>query len=169
MLSFPFSNRSQIHFFLFLESRNLYCFPNSRSVTLKEGDTVNMKTFDQSEHDTRIWYHGTAASKTCLQAPSSLLHPQAAAGLASLGDIFPTSARFLSFSPLRRLVPGYFSWWCIDVGRSCFLSVVLFLLILISMSGTSEDLTYLMRRLANIKMSSQVMHKKMLCLFAWDN
>ena len=63
--------------------------------------------------------------------------------------------------------PNYFYRWCIDVvwekidvGHSCFLSVALFLLILISMSGTSEDLTYLMRLLANIKMSLQVMHKK---------
>ena len=27
------------------------------------------KKFDQSEHDTRIWYHGTAASKACIQPP----------------------------------------------------------------------------------------------------
>ena len=26
-------------------------------------ESVKKKTFDQSEHDTRIWYHGTAASK----------------------------------------------------------------------------------------------------------
>ena len=32
-----------------------------------------MKTFDQSEYDTRIWYHGTVAPKACLQAP--LLFP----------------------------------------------------------------------------------------------
>ena len=80
-----FSNRSQIYIyiyiyiyiFLFLEprderkvwQRNLYCFPNSRTVTLTERDIVNMNTFGQSEHDTRIWYHGTAASKACLQPP----------------------------------------------------------------------------------------------------
>ena len=50
MLSFSFSNRSQIYFLLFLElrdewkvsQRNLHCFPNTRSVTLKDRDTVNI-------------------------------------------------------------------------------------------------------------------------------
>ena len=36
-------------------------------------ESVNVKTFDQSEYDTRIWYHGTVAPKACLQAP--LLFP----------------------------------------------------------------------------------------------
>ena len=48
-----------------------------------------MKTFDQSEHDTRIWYHGTAASKARLQALPPFAPAQATAGLASLADIFP--------------------------------------------------------------------------------
>ena len=39
-------------------------------------EPVNMKAFDQSQHDTRIWYHGTAASKACLQAPPPFPHPQ---------------------------------------------------------------------------------------------
>ena len=31
-----------------------------------------MKTFDQSEHDTRIWYHGTAASKSMSPGSAAL-------------------------------------------------------------------------------------------------
>ena len=50
-------------------------FPNCRSVILKKRDTVNMKTFDQLEHDTRIWYQGTAASKACFQAPKPFPPP----------------------------------------------------------------------------------------------
>ena len=54
-------------------------------------EPVNMKAFDQSEHDTRIWYHGTAASKVYLQAPPPFPHPQStrSARLASLAAIFP--------------------------------------------------------------------------------
>ena len=33
-----------------------------------------MKTFDQSEHDTRIWYHGMAASKA-LSPGSAAISP----------------------------------------------------------------------------------------------
>ena len=61
-----------------------------------------MKTFDQSEHDTRIWYHGSAASKACLQAPPPFPLPQTTAGLAFLADIISL------FPPLRSLLPGYF-------------------------------------------------------------
>ena len=58
-----------------------------------------MKTFDQSEHNTRIWYHGTAESKACLQAPLPFPPPQNTARLASLADIFPYWPRFLPFFP----------------------------------------------------------------------
>ena len=51
-------------------------------------ESVNTKTFDLSEHGTRIWYHGTAASKTCLQAPPPFPHPQVTTQLASLANIF---------------------------------------------------------------------------------
>ena len=97
---------SQAYFLLFLEpwnrrkvsQRNLYCvleirilknlFPNCMRVILKEHDTVNstanllawLKTFDQSEHDTRSW---TAASKARLQAPPPFLSPQDNAGYQS--------------------------------------------------------------------------------------
>ena len=33
--------------------------------------------FAQSEHDTRIWYHGAGESKPCLQAPPPFPPPQA--------------------------------------------------------------------------------------------
>ena len=36
-------------------------------------DSVKKKTFDQSEHDTRIWYHGTAASKAWYHGSTQLL------------------------------------------------------------------------------------------------
>ena len=36
-------------------------------------DSVKKKTFDQSEHDTRIWYHGTAASKAWHHGSTQLL------------------------------------------------------------------------------------------------
>ena len=52
-------------------------------------ESVNMKTLDQSEHDTRIWYHGTTASKACLQAPPPFPPPQDTAQLTSLAAIFP--------------------------------------------------------------------------------
>ena len=93
MLLFSFCNKSREYFLFFLKprgmrkvpERNLYClheirvlknlFPSCRSVILKwarycqqHRESVNMKTFHQSEHDTRIWYHGTVASKACLQA-----------------------------------------------------------------------------------------------------
>ena len=81
----------------------------------QDRESVNEKTFDQSEptsfpglfplknrkkpkgiqlqseHDTRIWYHGTetVALKACLQAPPLLPPPQSTARLASLAFIFP--------------------------------------------------------------------------------
>ena len=57
-----------------------------------------MKAFDQSEHDTRIWYHGTMASKACLQAPPPLTPPEATAQLALLAEIFPLTPFFGFFS-----------------------------------------------------------------------
>ena len=67
-----------------------------------------MKAFDQSEHDTRIWYHGTVASKACLQAPPPLTPPEATAQLALLAEIFPLTPFFGIFLSMRSLVPGYF-------------------------------------------------------------
>ena len=96
MLRFSSSNRSQIYFLLFLElrdeqkvsQRNLYCFPNSRSLTLKKHNTVNSTTnlptwrhFDQSEHDSRIWYHGMAASKHVSRLRRPFPIPSPALGL----------------------------------------------------------------------------------------
>ena len=39
----------------------------SRDKCQQYSKSVNVKTFDQSEHVTSIWYHGLAASKACLQ------------------------------------------------------------------------------------------------------
>ena len=51
-------------------------------------ESVNFETFDQLEHDTRISYHGTAASKAYLQAPPPLPLSQTTARLAALPDFF---------------------------------------------------------------------------------
>ena len=57
------------------------------------------KKFDQSEHDTRIWYHGTAASKACLQVPPPFPPHRDTARLAS-PPLFqcPTGPCFLLYS-----------------------------------------------------------------------
>ena len=115
MLSSSFPNRSGIYiFFLFLEprdegkvwQRNLYCFPNSRSVTLKERDTVNstenlsMKTFGQSEHDTKIWYHDGGIKG--MSPGSAALSPSPAAQLSSLrSPIFLPFIPFFAFFPAK--------------------------------------------------------------------
>ena len=100
-------------------------FLNCRSIILKERNNVNctresadMKTFDQSEHDTRIWYHGTAASKACLQAP--MIYPQPSPRLTLLTYIFPIRPWFLPFPSLWSLVPGYLSggFFCSHYRRS---------------------------------------------------
>ena len=51
----------------------------------------------QSEHDTRIWHHGTGtvALKACLQAPPPFPPPQSTARLASLAFIFPIWPRLI--------------------------------------------------------------------------
>ena len=64
-------------------------FPNSKSVTLKECDTVNMKTFDQSEHGTRFWYQGTATTKACLQALPPFPLPRLPLGSLRSPSFFP--------------------------------------------------------------------------------
>ena len=62
---------------------------------------ANNETFDQSEHDTRIWYHGTAASKACLQALPLFPPPQSTTQLTLLAKFFFA----VHPSPLRSLVP----------------------------------------------------------------
>ena len=52
-------------------------------------ESVNMKAFNQSKHVTKIWYHGTAASKACLPTTPPFPFPQTTAGLASLADFLP--------------------------------------------------------------------------------
>ena len=49
---------------------------------------ANNETFDQSEHDTRIWYNGTAASKACLQALPLFPPPQSTTQLTLLAKFF---------------------------------------------------------------------------------
>ena len=64
-----------------------------------------METFDQSEHDPKICYHGTAGG---MSPGSTAFSPlQATAGLASLADIFTIWPRFCLWPPLRSLVSGY--------------------------------------------------------------
>lgn len=64
----------------------------SRDKCQQYSKSVNVKTFDQFEQVTSIWYHGLAASKACLQVP--------------LPFPFPTAFNFLYllltfFRPLR--------------------------------------------------------------------
>ena len=132
MLLFSFCNKSREYFLLFLKprgmrkvpERNLYClheirvlknlFPSCRSVILKwarycqqHRESVNMKTFHQSEHDTRIWYYETVASKACLQAlPLSPL-PR-----LPLGYLTPFFASPPPPPHMRSLVPGHVSIQC---------------------------------------------------------
>ena len=114
MLRFSFSNRSQIHFLLFLEpraerkvsQRNLHCFPKARSVTLKERDTVNITT------NRSTWRHLTNQSMIPesgimegrhqrhvyrLRLPFRI--PRPPLGLASLADIFSHLTPFFVYFP----------------------------------------------------------------------
>ena len=68
----------------------------------KHCEPVNMKAFDQSEHDTRIWYHGTAASKACLQGPPPLPHPQSTRSARLARCYLSYLTRFFAFFPLYR-------------------------------------------------------------------
>ena len=76
---------------------HVYCLKTQSFPKLKKGvnssvnsmtNLANNETFDQSEHDTRIWYHGTAASKACLQALPLFPPPQSTTQLTSLFQIF---------------------------------------------------------------------------------
>ena len=62
-------------------------------------EPVNMKAFDQSEHDTRIWYHGTVASKVYLQAPPPFPHPQSTRSARLARCYLSYLTRFFAFSP----------------------------------------------------------------------
>ena len=61
-----------------------------------------MKAFDQSQHDTRIWYHGTAASKACLQAPPPFPHPQSTRSARLARCYLSYLTLFFAFFPLYR-------------------------------------------------------------------
>ena len=69
-------------------------------------ESVNIKQNDQSDHDTRIWYHGSAASKECLQAPTLSFSPQAATRLASLANFIQEPDLRLRLVQLVELVDG---------------------------------------------------------------
>ena len=73
-------------------------------------EPVNMKAFDQSEHDNRIWYHGTAASKVYLQAPPPFPHPQSTRSARLARCYLSYLTRFFAFSlstePGSRLAGG---------------------------------------------------------------
>ena len=121
--------RSQTYCLLLLEprdkrkvsQRNLYCLLEILVLKLSRDikraqycqqhrESVNMNTFGQSEHDTRIWYHGTATSKACLQ------HFQVPPPFPPRGHLsgrFPrryfsylTPFFFCLFPPLRSVVQG---------------------------------------------------------------
>ena len=121
--------RSQTYCLLLLEprdkrkvsQRNLYCLLEILVLKLSRDikraqycqqhrESVNMNTFGQSEHDTRIWYHGTATSKACLQ------HFQVPPPFPPRGHLsgrFPrryfsylTPFFFLPFSPTAERGPG---------------------------------------------------------------
>ena len=117
MLRFSSSNRSQIYFLLFLElrdeqkvsQRNLYCFPNSRRLTLKEHNTVNSTTnLPTWRHLTNqlelAWFQilvlWNGSIKACLQAMPPFPHSQPTTGLALLHSWpFSHLTPFFSFFP----------------------------------------------------------------------
>ena len=76
-------------------------------------ESVNIKTFDQSQYDTRIWYYGTAASKACLQAPPRFPLPSPPPGLLRSPIFFAVSPSLLTSSataePAPRLINNYSS------------------------------------------------------------
>ena len=124
---------SQAYFLIFLaprdkrkaSQRNLYCI-HSRNPCFKKSspelyerdierarccqhhrESVNMKTFDQSEHDAGIWYHGTAASKAVSRLRLPFPLPRIPLGSLRSPIFFLFDSVFCLFSPLRSLVPGY--------------------------------------------------------------
>ena len=123
MLRFSSSNWSQIYFLLFLElrdeqkvsQRNLYCFPNSRSLTLKEHNTVNSTT------NLPTWRHLTNQSMIPESGIMEWRHQSMSPGYAALSP-FPAhhwaclihsqtfshlTPFFAFFPPLWSLIPGY--------------------------------------------------------------
>ena len=89
---------------------HVYCLKTQSFPKLKEcvissvNSMTNLaknETFDQSQHDNRIWYHGTAASKACLQALPLFLPPQSTTQLTLLAKFFLP----YTLSPLQSLVP----------------------------------------------------------------
>ena len=66
------------------------------------------KKFDQSEHDTSIWYHGTAASKACIQPPPPFPPSPGYRSARFARRYFSVllDPVFCFISPLRSLVPG---------------------------------------------------------------
>ena len=58
----------------------------SRSVNIHL-KALNNQRCNQPDHDTRFWYHGSAASKECLQAPPPFSSPDRS-GLAPLDSLF---------------------------------------------------------------------------------
>ena len=117
MLRFSSSNITD-HRYIFCSSwswgmnkksqRNLYCFPNSRSLTLKEHNTVNSTTnLPTWRHLTNqlelAWFHNlvlwNGSIKAYLQAMPPFPHSQPTTGLASLMNFFPFDPFFFFFSP----------------------------------------------------------------------
>lgn len=105
------TNHRQIFCSSWSWGRNLYCsleirvlinlFPNYRPeydiervrYCQQDYKSVSIKTFDQPEHDSRIWYHGMVPSKECLQASPPFPPPHTTASYLT---------RFLAFFPYCR-------------------------------------------------------------------
>ena len=110
-LLFFATNHRQIFCSSWSWGRNLYClleirvlinlFPNYRPeydiervrYCQQDYKSVSIKTFDQPEHDSRIWYHGMVPSNECLQASPPFPPPHATASYLT---------RFLAFFPYCR-------------------------------------------------------------------
>ena len=102
-LSFPFSNRSQIDIFSLLgaegwaksSKETCIAWHWNRAILSTVPRILNMKTFGQSEHDTRI--------RHVSRLRRSFPIPKQPAGRASLVDII--SPRFLPFFPTAKTGP----------------------------------------------------------------
>ena len=100
----------EIRPFLDIKKHDKYFFCQQQS------ESVNIVAFDKSEHDTRIWYHGMAASKVCLQALSPFPPSQSTTQLPSLVDCFTPF-----FSPPPPLVQSLLQGYSFNLySKACF-------------------------------------------------
>ena len=91
---------------------------------------VNSHRFSQSDLDTRSWYHGTAASKECLQAPLRTLSSPDRSRLVPLPlgylALNPAGSLFAGYRSFRLAWPGISPlerlWNCFDSDAELFMS-----------------------------------------------